>query len=192
MRKYACTLWSPVRSSEAGLFLCLKALAEGHTITTFARNPSKLPLDASKNVQAVSILRDSPFSPMVENCSKMNNYQRRAGQRRSLQDGRRGKGCGYLLSGINQISARSIVPGTFTNPYSAIMIAVRQYGMKRISVVGTPRVQDPQDRDATMASLTVLASTHWRMSLGKKSSLLANSSTTKPKTSIGPCFIPGH
>lgn len=32
-----------------GLFFCKKALALGHTVTIYARNPSKLPKDVSKH-----------------------------------------------------------------------------------------------------------------------------------------------
>lgn len=61
-----------------------------------------------------------------------------------------------FLGPAKSISARSIAPGTFTNPYCAIMNAMLQYGVKRIFVMGTPSVHDPQDRSAAMASLAVL------------------------------------
>jgi hypothetical protein len=62
-----------------------------------------------------------------------------------------------FLGPTKSLSARSIAPGTITNPYRVIFQAMRHFGVKRIFLMGTPSIHDPWDKSATIASLSVIA-----------------------------------
>jgi len=51
----------------------------------------------------------------------------------------------------------SLAPGTFTNPYRLVFQAMRDTGIKRIFVMGTPSVRDPDENFPLSIALLIAA-----------------------------------
>jgi hypothetical protein len=52
-------------------------------------------------------------------------------------------------------TSRSTPPGTLTNAYRIIFKGMRKFNVKRIFVMGTPTISDPQDKGTYLASTAV-------------------------------------
>jgi len=122
-----------------GVYFCQKALANGHQLTIYARNPSKLPEDVSLNA-AVNVIK-----------GELTNEE-------LLISTVEGKDVIVSVLGpVVTLSSRSIPPGTLTNAYRIVFKAMRKFDVKRIFLMGTPTISDPRDKGTFLASTAVFA-----------------------------------
>ncbi|KAF8594703.1 NAD-binding protein [Ceratobasidium sp. AG-I] len=119
-------------TGPTGLLLIRKALAAGHTITAYARNPSKLPEDISSH-KSVTVVKGELTDE--------------ASLRHAIRD------VETILSVLGPNSFSFHIPGTtpdtpLANAYSLIVRLMKEPGVtcKRIILLGTLSIPDPADK----------------------------------------------
>ena len=113
-------------TGPAGICVLRELLHRDHTVVAYARNPSKIPADLSPNPR-LSIVQGEIDD--VKTFSK------------AL------KGCSTIVSHLGgSITNTNISPTLYSDMYrNTIIPAMREYGVKRIILMGTMAIQRPED-----------------------------------------------
>jgi putative NADH-flavin reductase len=139
-----------------GIYICQKALKNGHQLTIYARNPSKLPAEFFPN-SSVKV-RDDPDQRLTTNIPNQQVIKGEIDDETLLTSTIKGQE--VIISALGPVlslSSWTVPPGTLTNAYRLIFAGMRQYNVNRIFLMGTPTIVDPQDKGTFISSAAVFA-----------------------------------
>ncbi len=106
-------------TGPTGLILVQEALTEGHNVVAYARTPAKLPLHERLTAVEGQLDDTRAIAEVVDGSDAV---------------------LSVLGPGTNKKDAPPIVTGTH-----AIVAAMREHGIERLAVIGTPSIPDPED-----------------------------------------------
>lgn len=118
-------------TGPTGLLLIDQALGEGHDVVAYARTPAKLPTHP----------RLTPVQGQLDDAAAIAEAVR---------------GSDAVLSTLGPTTKKADAPPLVTG-HRHIVAAMREHGVQRLVVMGTPSITDPTDGKETKVSLMVTA-----------------------------------